>query len=1470
MIGEQVIWTALPKAFDAEGRLIVSVHVAPRLVDDASSDPHKLGEFESFVDWPARLSELEFDVDFDGTTVHAEPLEKASSDLWTHVFPDDTFVRPHQFTDHATKTLHIFPVRDVLQFVSSTYGALSAAGPDLPSIDDPSGPLKVFEALEDVAVAVADSGSFWDEFGRAQEKAAQGPEEPAKPGEPGEPGGGSSGGSGAPVGKVATDTFGDPSLPWNQQSAQSALFKAYRFYHRPGSQRPDFPEDYIEPPPDVPEFDFHEIVSLLADHPALLRRLGLVIDLVVLEPQPVTAFSAQGVVRVVPKGQLPEDPPRTPGTRYELDQDWFGARPLHSHQMKRGLLNLTQEFWDLFQVDVDGAALQAVGFGGTLAALLDPALRNGATPSETGAPALRSAGMALARFQRGDSLLDDLVGKRDANAAIENFTTLPSGDPVEFNAEDLVRGYRADVWDEDAKGGPVWHSLHERITQHTVDGLADGMQPIEDEGYVKATAASSEREDHPAPSDDLYLHETVVAWDGWSLAAPRPGKRIVEPGEGDNGTSVADYDPAAGQVLPIVSSVRVAAGTLPRLRIGHTYKLRIRTVDICGNSRPVSPKDFEPADPDLESDAQLYVRFEPVPSPAMLRRHLDTEGESLEHVVIRSDVGMTAAAYATSPDVTAALAEAGVAHAYAADSQRHVAAPKGSQQMAELDGRFETAFGGSANDATSALRLALREEGTFLDLKIVNPSTGKKTDNQSKIEVYPPGATLPTPDQRGVGLAAADPTNPDLKGAYAWYPNASVKLPYLPDPLAIGAALIGFDFDGQDEVYEPAMFPDGWPEPKPIRVRLSEGPRAVKFTGGVLEVTLPQAEVLHARLSSIFPTDRLKDFAIWQWTPQPDPALEKAAHDGLHWMLTPFRRVTFTHAVQRPLAVPDMTGVISTRVLGSTFAEFRGPIANHAKSTGRLDVFGAWTEDVDLLTDDLPKMLATGTAVEHAEHAFAYDITPGENLAEVTRPGSPATPPGVPLPTADRIARHEFGDTKYRRIVYHSVATTRFREFLPRSIADDPTQIQRVEEPPTTGDDKQMRVHHVLSSARPAAPDVLYTVPTFRWDRSDQGPVRSHTRLGRSLRVWLRRPWFSSGDGELLGVVLEPVIGIPETWTVDKAAIALEVATAQRSGAAGTRFGSIHRSVSRKSNAASRHLVEVNQPLFRGGSASKAPFEVGIGANLFLASQPTPEEIEAMLQPYVTKFGSDPVWQSAVPDVVPTPTDFPRRVATKGNLTLEEVHPAARVTVAGHDVEYDPDRRLWFCDIEIDIGNAYFPFVRLALARFQPHSLDGAHLSRVVMADFMQVVPDRTAQLTKARGGYGIMVRGFAGRNTLGDLSGTSTIIPELAELNADTPRPNTRMRAWVERRPPGIPGDLGWQRVGAEVTLSPTVSGSFHVTWKGSIAPPAAPEGHAQRIVITEIETFPRDPLPGDPPYMSSMLDRVRERIAYADTFDL
>ena len=51
------------------------------------------------------------------------------------------------------------------------------------------------------------------------------------------------------------------------------------------------------------------------------------------------------------------------------------------------------------------------------------------------------------------------------------------------------------------------------------------------------------------------------------------------------------------------------------------------------------PSDDElgPPDEELTIGPKPYLRFEPVPSPTVLRQHLDTEGESLEHLVIAAD-----------------------------------------------------------------------------------------------------------------------------------------------------------------------------------------------------------------------------------------------------------------------------------------------------------------------------------------------------------------------------------------------------------------------------------------------------------------------------------------------------------------------------------------------------------------------------------------------------------------------------------------------------------------------------------------------------------------------------------------------------------------------------------------------------------------------------------------------------------------
>jgi hypothetical protein len=181
---------------------------------------------------------------------------------------------------------------------------------------------------------------------------------------------------------------------------------------------------------------------------------------------------------------------------------------------------------------------------------------------------------------------------------------------------------------------------------------------------------------------------------------------------------------------------------------------------------------------------------------------------------------------------------------------------------------------------------------------------------------------------------------------------------------------------------------------------------------------------------------------------------------------------------------------------------------------------------------------------------------------------------------------------------------------------------------------------------------MLYAVPMFGWERSaDPGSrVRTTRRRGGGLRVFLDRPWYESGDGELLGAVLWP------------------------------------------------------------------------GADC-----PVPDRLRA----FVTQWGYDPIWSSMEPPQVPAAEHFRRRVAVGENLPLVEAG-RVQVTVVGHEVEYDEERDLYLCDLELDLGEAYTPFVRLALVRYQPSSIDGCHISPVATAQIAQVAPERVVTIAAA------------------------------------------------------------------------------------------------------------------------------------------
>jgi hypothetical protein len=145
------------------------------------------------------------------------------------------------------------------------------------------------------------------------------------------------------------------------------------------------------------------------------------------------------------------------------------------------------------------------------------------------------------------------------------------------------------------------------------------------------------------------------------------------------------------------------------------------------------------------------------------------------------------------------------------------------------------------------------------------------------------------------------------------------------------------------------------------------------------------------------------------------------------------------------------------------------------------------------------------------------------------------------------------------------------------------------------------------------------------------------------------------------------------------------------------------------------------------------------------------------------------------------------------------------VDVAPHDVFYDDARQLWYCDIEIEAGASYFPFIRLALARYQPTSSPGAHLSNVVLSDIVALAPDRWLNATPAgddRMRVAVFGAGFdasSGHDEAVRASSSMRVDPVTGLLLLATPASvaaHSVVEVWLERLDARWGEDFGWQRV--------------------------------------------------------------------------
>ncbi len=315
----------------------------------------------------------------------------------------------------------------------------------------------------------------------------------------------------------------------------------------------------------------HRTVSLLREHPAVLRELGLIVQLAVPVGQlRRTTLGAPELVRIrceLDQRGRDEFVMTSPWTMFEFDGLRFLPAPSANRDtdLNDGMVDLataalieagssrsaasSASKWAVITFDVDGGVNRLRDAARTFAS-------KPSTGEEVSLPALHSAGLQLVRRRRGDVLRE-----RIANAARNN--SLRSLSDLQLAADDLVLGYRVDI----RKQSGDWFSLGERKATYFVDGKPIGGRDSLEEGHVKPGAVTL------GADKVLRAGEVVVRWDGWSFATPKP--IFNEDG----------VRPSAATRLPLPFDFKwefKLANPLPRLRFGDAYRMRIRVADMAG------------------------------------------------------------------------------------------------------------------------------------------------------------------------------------------------------------------------------------------------------------------------------------------------------------------------------------------------------------------------------------------------------------------------------------------------------------------------------------------------------------------------------------------------------------------------------------------------------------------------------------------------------------------------------------------------------------------------------------------------------------------------------------------------------------------------------------------------------------------------------------------------------------------------
>ena len=211
------------------------------------------------------------------------------------------------------------------------------------------------------------------------------------------------------------------------------------------------------------------------------------------------------------------------------------------------------------------------------------------------------------------------------------------------------------------------------------------------------------------------------------------------------------------------------------------------------------------------------------------------------------------------------------------------------------------------------------------------------------------------------------------------------------------------------------------------------------------------------------------------------------------------------------------------------------------------------------------------------------------------------------------------------------------------------------------------------------------------------------------------------------------------------------------------------------------------------------------------------------------------------------------------SITLRIEEARANAVVVPHEPRYLADEQCWVSDVSLT-GPYERSLVQLAVARYQPDSLNAKWLSDLVRADSVPVLPERTLTVTRKEGAFEVK------------LVGVVSLAPSVNRVDMVLERC---------RRPAGVPAEavdligFGAQADGVPAWIkdsfvpvrpnAPSADNRLRKQWKATFQVRPG-EVYRVRVRVREIEFIPNNTDRTDAQLKTGTAGELTERTVFTD----